>query len=118
VKARALQNGGDLGGAEAALQQALTAVAARLAGDPEHDRIYDFDAFVRTACLETPEGWSDLASYLADLKAALERLHVFKAHPLDQSLRVGSQTTQPLLYSEDPASDETRLSLAFDVVPA
>lgn len=82
---------------------ALTAVAARLAGDPEHDRIYDFDAFVRTACIETPEGWPDLASYLADLKAALERLHVFKAHPLDQSLRGGSQTTQPLLYSEDPA---------------
>jgi tetratricopeptide (TPR) repeat protein len=82
---------------------ALTAVAARLAGDPEHDRIYDFDAFVRTACLETPEGWSDLASYLADLKAALERLHVFRRIRSTSRCGEGRETTQPLLYSEDPA---------------
>jgi tetratricopeptide (TPR) repeat protein len=84
-------------------QGQMALAAARLAGDPQHDRIYDFNAFVRADRIDAPEGWSDLASYLADLKLALDRLHVFKAHPLDQSLRGGSQTTQPLLQLDDPA---------------
>ena len=53
--------------------------------------------------IETPEGWSSLEAYLADLAPALVKLHRFHAHPLGQSLRHGSQTQQSLSHSSDPA---------------
>ena len=50
-----------------------------------------------------PAGWSTLDAYLADLGAALSDLHKLDAHPFDQSLRNGVQTTVSLLRSETPA---------------
>jgi tetratricopeptide (TPR) repeat protein len=82
---------------------AFHAIAARVLGRPEYGQLYDYGAFVRPYRIEPPEGWSDLPSYLADLKAALERLHAFRGHPFDQSLRHGSQTMQNLLLSDEPA---------------
>ena len=40
---------------------------------------------------------------LHDLSAALTRLHVTRTHPVGQSVRDGTQTTQNLLASDDPA---------------
>jgi tetratricopeptide (TPR) repeat protein len=82
---------------------AMLAVAARLAGAPEYETLYDYDAFVRPGRILAPEGWPTLDAYLAELKAALVRLHVAKAHPLDQSLRNGTQTNQDLRVSDEPA---------------
>ena len=50
--------------------------------------------------LDTPRGWPTLDAYLAELKPALERLHPFRSHPIDQSLRHGSQSSN--LPIEDP----------------
>jgi hypothetical protein len=53
--------------------------------------------------LETPQGWSDLASFLAELSARLSALHNPHGHRLlYQSLRQGTETTQDLSRSEDP----------------
>ncbi|NEX95316.1 2OG-Fe(II) oxygenase family protein, partial [Caulobacter sp. 17J65-9] len=81
---------------------AFAAVAARMVGDPQYERLYDYSAFVRPAQIPTPKGWRSLDAYLADLKDALIRLHALKAHPLENSLRGGSQTSQSLLRSKDP----------------
>ncbi|MDE8652033.1 putative 2OG-Fe(II) oxygenase [Novosphingobium album (ex Liu et al. 2023)] len=88
------------------LDQGLIAArwtAWRIAADPRASELYDYAATVLTRKIDTPPGWGSLERYLADLADALERLHAFTAHPLDQSLRGGSQTSANLLVSQEPA---------------
>ncbi|WP_187300538.1 putative 2OG-Fe(II) oxygenase [Mizugakiibacter sediminis] len=82
---------------------AVRATAWRLLGDARYRALYDYATLVRARPIDTPPGWPDLAAYLADLAASLRRLHVTRAHPLDQSLRHGSQTTHDLARADDPA---------------
>lgn len=77
---------------------ALQATAWRLLGDPRYDSLYDYGHFVRSQTLETPPGWNDLASFLAEVAGELEALHSFRIHPLQQSVRGGGQLT--LLQAE------------------
>jgi len=79
------------------------ATAARVLGDPLHREVYDYSRMVRAYDIATPEGWRSLKAYLADLAAALRRMHPFQRHPFHQSLRHGSQTLQPLTGSLHPA---------------
>lgn len=81
---------------------ALLATAWRIMGDERYRRLYDYDAFVWRGMIDTPRGWPNLDSYLADLREALEPLHSFKGHPAGQSLRHGSQTQQDLTRSAHP----------------
>lgn len=82
---------------------AFQAAAWRMTDDPRYRALYDYDAFVRSYQLETPEGWATLDAYLADLAGALNDLHQLKTHPVGQSLRGGSQTPAPLTESDHPA---------------
>jgi uncharacterized protein (TIGR02466 family) len=79
------------------------ASAARALGDPLYRELYDYDAMVGAYEIAAPSGWADLPSYLADLAAALNRIHLYDTHPSSQSLRHGSQTTYRLTGSDDPA---------------
>jgi tetratricopeptide (TPR) repeat protein len=91
---------------QAPLDQSLLnaeATAARLVGDPAYAQLYDYEAFVAEIDIPTPEGWPGLAAYLAELAAALGRLHKQRGHPSDQSLQGGSQTTFRLTGSPEPA---------------
>ena len=82
---------------------ALMATAWRVLGDEAQYRaLYDYERFVRPTRLDTPEGWSSLEAYLADLTGALDGLHAAAAHPIGQSVRQGSQTSQRLDQSSDP----------------
>ncbi|MHB8285374.1 MAG: putative 2OG-Fe(II) oxygenase [Caulobacteraceae bacterium] len=78
---------------------AYRATALRLLGDPRYQP--DYDGLVGVLRMDTPQGWPDLDSYLADLTTALGGVHAFKTHPLDQSLRHGSQASN-LMASSDP----------------
>ena len=82
---------------------ALLATAWRMMGDPRYRRLYDYDTFVGRSMIDTPQGWPNLESYLADLREALQPLHSFRGHPAGQSLRHGSQTQQDLTRSDHPA---------------
>jgi tetratricopeptide (TPR) repeat protein len=82
---------------------ALLATAWRLLGDARYPALYDYAAFVRPALIDVPDGWDDRESYVADLGAALRALHAMKTHPIGQSLRHGSQTSQSLQRSKHPA---------------
>jgi uncharacterized protein (TIGR02466 family) len=53
--------------------------------------------------VEPPSGWASREAFLADLGAALDRHHVMKEHPAQQSLRHGTQTTYRLTGSSEPA---------------
>lgn len=86
-------------------QQALglLATAWRLLDDPRYRDLYDYETMVRTWRLDPPDGWSTLEGWLADLRPALEAMHCLKGHPVGQSLRKGSQTSQSLDRSDNRA---------------
>ena len=80
----------------------LLATAWRMLGDPRYNDLYDYDRLVRAYPMETPEGWPSLASYLADLAAAVTPEQGLRAHPVGQSLRRGVQSNRSLERSGDP----------------
>jgi Flp pilus assembly protein TadD len=81
---------------------AFQATAARQLGDPLYRTLYDYDRFVRVYELEPPPGWATMAELNAALVETLGARHQFAAHPLDQSLRNGSQTARSLTTDRDP----------------
>jgi tetratricopeptide (TPR) repeat protein len=92
---------------------ALQTTAWRLLGDARYDAWCDYPQRVRAQWLQAPAPWPDLASFLADLKHSLERLHEPHDHPLlFQSLRHGTETTGDLTREQDPVIQA--LFQAFD----
>lgn len=83
---------------------ALQTTAWRLLGDSRYAELCDYAKLVLPMQLEAPSSWSDLASFLAELKDSLNRLHNPHGHPLlFQSLRHGTETTEVLQHNPDPA---------------
>jgi len=82
---------------------ALLTTIWRLRGDPRYAELHDHEGLVSTQTLDTPPGWASLDVYLDDLTAALGRIHTFEAHPLNQSVRGGSQASVRLESHPDPA---------------
>ncbi len=81
---------------------AYEATALRILGSDEYSRLVDLDRFVRPYRLPVPEGFDTLEAFNAGFLDALERWHHYKTHPLDQSLRDGSQTPRDLTTIDDP----------------
>ncbi|MGF7151113.1 putative Zn-dependent protease [Sphingomonas zeicaulis] len=82
---------------------ALRWIGWRMLGDSRAAALYDYNAFVGAAMLDLPPGWARLDDYVRDLVVALRAAHGLQRHPLDQSLRHGTQTTAELTRSSDPA---------------
>jgi Flp pilus assembly protein TadD len=81
---------------------AYEATAARLLGDPLYEELYDYQRLVQIYDLEAPPGWASMAEFNRALLQALSVRHRFATHPLDQSLRNGSQTARSLVTDADP----------------
>jgi Flp pilus assembly protein TadD len=81
---------------------AYEATAARQLGDPLYQALYDYGRFVRVYELAPPAGWATMAELNAALVQSLGARHLFATHPLDQSLRHGSQTARSLITDRDP----------------
>ena len=83
---------------------ALQTTAWRLLGDARYAEFCNYPQLVMPSQLQVPQPWPDLASFFADLKRSLDRLHNPHGHPLlFQSLRHGTETTEDLARSADPA---------------
>lgn len=70
---------------------AMQADALRMLGDSRYRTLLDYRGLVRAEFIDVPDGWDGLDAYLAELIADLDRLHTLRAHPIDNSLREGSQ---------------------------
>ena len=81
---------------------AIEGDALRQLGDPAYQDLMRFEALARPFQLEAPDGYADIGAFNAALLERLEHLHRYARHPLDQSLRLGSQTSLDLKRSEDP----------------
>jgi hypothetical protein len=90
---------------------ALQGVVWRLRGDPRYRALYDYATLVGTERLDTPAGWPSLESFLVDVAGDLEALHAFQAHPLQQSVRGGSQ-----LHLQVPELARPPIAALFGVI--
>jgi len=72
----------------------------RFRGDPREAWLNDYDRFVHAELLEPPEG--DIAGFNAALEALLASLHRGQRHPLEQTLRGGTQTMGTLFARREP----------------
>lgn len=83
---------------------ALRTTALRLLGDERYTQLCDYRSLILPLKIEPPPPWRDLAGFLADLTSSLNRLHDPNGHALlFQSLRHGTETTQDLTRSAEPA---------------
>jgi tetratricopeptide (TPR) repeat protein len=83
---------------------AMQTTALRMLNDRRYEAFCDYDAMVLSMPIEAPSGWPDLGGFLAELTTRLTALHNPHGHRLlFQSLRQGTETTQDLARSQDPA---------------
>ena len=81
---------------------AYEATALRLMGSERYGQLVNLERFVRPYRLPIPEGFDSLDEFNTAFLKALEPWHQFETHPLDQSLRDGSQTPRDLTTINDP----------------
>lgn len=73
----------------------------RLLGDERHDIQNDYERMIRVFELPLPGGYNDRSAFTRDLNRALDPLHsAQRFHPMDQTLRGGSQSRE-MLFDED-----------------
>ena len=64
----------------------------RLLDDPREAWLADYDKLVMPMDIEAPPGFANTQLFMAELASDLEALHTTQHHPLEQSLREGTQT--------------------------
>lgn len=84
-------------------QQALAyqGLAWRFLGDPREPALNDHDRLIDARILTPPDGES-VAAFNARLEAVLAGLHRARRHPIDQTLRGGTQTMGDLFTERAP----------------
>jgi tetratricopeptide (TPR) repeat protein len=75
---------------------AQRATALRLLGDAEYHRLYDYARVVKSFALRPVAPFTNIAEFNAAFARELAPLHRGARHPLEQSLRGGSQTERHL----------------------
>lgn len=80
---------------------AMEATAGRLLGNGQYEKLYNYHHFVKVYELAAPDGWDSFATFNQELLEVLKERHRFNAHPLDQSLRHGTQTPTSLLWDSN-----------------
>lgn len=85
-------------------QQAIAyqGLAWRLLGDRRAHRLNDYDRFVSARVLQPLQGWGSVAQFNVRLEQTLAKLHVTSQHPLEQTLRGGTQTMGHLFDKDLP----------------
>ena len=74
-------------------------IALNELGDSSVNELVDYDKFVRIAPIDVPEGFDSLETFNAALHDELERQHHNPYHPMDQTMRGGTQTANNLFQN-------------------
>lgn len=77
-------------------------LALKQLGDSRYDWLCNYDRHLKIYDIDPPNGFATIADFNAALAARLRSLHDASAHPLEQSLRGGSQTSHNLIFADDP----------------
>ena len=92
--------------------------ALRLMGDNRLNDLVDHDAMVFKVDVPAPEGYASRAEYFAEVAAVLESLHHTHAHPIDQSVRGGTQTNGFLFRIAHPVIKQLEQQIRLAVADA
>jgi uncharacterized protein (TIGR02466 family) len=76
--------------------------AARQLGEALFEEWCHVQRFVRAYDLSPPPGFASMEEFNAALRPLIETRHAQRHHPLDQSLRMGTQTSRGLLDDDEP----------------
>lgn len=71
----------------------------------------DYQRFVRPLMIPVPDGYADTAAFNTALNNALTPLHRSKTHPIDQTLRGGTQTSGTLFAEAVPEVQQLKAML-------
>jgi hypothetical protein len=74
------------------LAWAYRSTAWRLLGDARETWLIDYERMVVPVRVPAPAGWANDAAFYREVRAVLESLHRTHAHPIEQTLRGGTQT--------------------------
>ena len=85
-----------------AVWRAWMLTAQKALGAPDYRRDAGYDDGISVADIAPPQGFRSIDAFNAALAERLMMLHTSQAHPLDQSLRHGTQTSVPLHRRDDP----------------
>ena len=80
---------------------AMHELALRLDHDARAEILADYDRHVQVFDLDPPDGFSDMAAFSAALNAYLDGLHGDAREHIDQTLRRGTQTMDPLFEGDN-----------------
>lgn len=75
---------------------AYLTIALNELGDPSVRELVDYEKFVRVARIDVPEGYDSLDAFNADLHNELAEQFHNPYHPMDQTMRGGTQTPNNL----------------------
>lgn len=81
---------------------ALYTTSLRLLGDERYHELCNFNEYVQSRELILPKRFDSIEDFNSELKVVLQKLHVTKEHPLEQSLISGTQTPGELLNKPIP----------------
>lgn len=70
----------------------------RLLGDEREAWLNDYDRYLVARMIDVPEGYDDLEHFISKLKKVLIEMHRTRQHPLEQTVRGGTQTPGRLLH--------------------
>ena len=75
----------------------------RLLDNPQYQQWMDYEDLIQIYELPLPDGYASILDFNSQLETALLGLHNLEQHPIDQSLRGGSQTRRDLELEQAPA---------------
>ena len=78
---------------------AFLSIALNEAGDPSVDELVDYEKFVRVARIAVPGGYDSLDAFNAALHEELQTHYHNPYHPMDQTMRGGTQTPNNLFQN-------------------
>lgn len=91
---------------------ALYASALRYNGNEiEYQKLYNYQDLVKIYSVPPPSRYDSVAEYNTELLKELEKHHKNKRHPIEQSVRNGSQTPNHLFLNASPFIQEFEKSL-------
>ena len=74
------------------LALAYLSTALQLQGDTREQWLCNYESMVIPVSIPVPESFSSREAFFSELTAALEELHHARSHPLEQTVRGGTQT--------------------------
>ena len=78
---------------------AFLTIAMNELGDPSVNELVDYEKFIRVAQIDVPEGYDTLEAFNSDLHEELQTHFHNRHHPMDQTMRGGSQTSNNLFQN-------------------